>query len=145
MSYTADSTTITADSTAYTADMFVSPEEPVLPLNPVLPYEPDNALEQIGEPRVIVSKFGDGYEQRIEDGINNDLQKWEVTYDLKGQVTLEQIYGFFKELGGVRYFLWTPPGELTPRRFVVRKYRRSLPYGSRTVQTYTTTFEEVLA
>ena len=30
-------------------------------------------------PRVKTIKFGDGYEQRIKDGINNDLRTYNVT------------------------------------------------------------------
>jgi len=145
MSYTADSTTITADSTVYTADMFVGPSgQPVGPY-PALPYEPDNALDVTHAPRVIRAKFGDGYEQRVKDGINHDLQVWNVTYELKGYAMSQTLYSFFKGLGGVDAFVWTPPGDAVQRRFVVREFSRSLPYGATAIQTLTFKFEEVVA
>lgn len=138
---TLDSTTISLDSTIVTLDGGTS----VLTPYPTLPYPPDNALELDKEPKVRVAQYGDGYEQRLAAGINNDLQKWAVTYDMKNAATAEGAFAFFESLGGEFAFQWTPPGEATPRRFVARKYKRVLPYGARVVQSVTTTFEEVMA
>lgn len=145
MTYTADSSTITADSTAYTADMVSDPSGGPIGLYPALPYEPDDAMDVAHAPRVIRAGFGDGYEQRVRDGINHDLQVWTVMYEHKGYAMSQALYAFFKALGGVDAFVWTPPGDTVQRRFVVREFTRSLPYGATAVQTLTFKFEEVVA
>ena len=51
-------------------------------------------------PRVKTIKFGDGYEQRIKDGINNDLRTYNVTLTVARDDGLV-IDAFLTRQGGV--------------------------------------------
>jgi phage minor tail protein len=57
------------------------------------------------EPRRKVNKFGDGYEQRMVDGLNPLLRKFSLTYKLNHKSAVE-LDRFFVEHGGVTPFLF---------------------------------------
>ena len=96
------------------------------------------------KPAVSVSKFGDGYEQRVALGINNNPRTWEVVFANRPNDTANAIAAFFDDAGAVSCFDWTPPrGNLTPGRWVCREWSE-LPTGPYTT-TITATFEEVVA
>jgi phage-related protein len=63
--------------------------------------------------RVRSKKFGGGYEQSVEDGLNNRSQSWPVTFTgLKPRI--KEIMGFIDRHKGAKGFLWEPPlGELS--------------------------------
>ena len=84
-------------------------------------YEP---MQLEKEPKVLVSKFGDGYEQRVADGINNNLQKWSLSFTKRSDADIDAIYDFLDARGGVESFFWTPRSEAASRTFVCRKYTR---------------------
>ena len=50
-------------------------------------YEP---MQLDNEPRVRAVKFGDGYEQRIASGINNDPQKWSFAFTSRGNANFRR-------------------------------------------------------
>ena len=62
--------------------------------------------------RVRSKQFGDGYEQSVEDGLNNRSQSWPVTFTgLKPRI--KEIMAFLDRHKGAKGFLWEPPlGEL---------------------------------
>ena len=64
--------------------------------------QPKYTVEE--EPRRKVLNFGDGYQQRMADGINSLLRKYSVTYKLKHEEA-EKFRNFMKEHGGVRAFI----------------------------------------
>ena len=41
---------------------------------------PDKQLTKASTPRVLTAKFGDGYEQRAVDGINNLAETYTLTF-----------------------------------------------------------------
>lgn len=88
-------------------------------------YEPMQLEES---PKVKTSKFGDGYEQRVADGINNNLQKWQISFNNRSLDDVDVVYNFLKARGGVESFDWTPRGELSPRKFVCRKWSRKFDH-----------------
>ena len=60
------------------------------------------------EYRTRSSKFGDGYEQVVGEGINNRVDAWPLTFVVNEEVALE-IKAFLDRHGGFKSFLWTPP------------------------------------
>lgn len=58
--------------------------------------------------RVRTKKFGDGYEQAVEDGLNNQSESWPVTFTGMASRILE-IRKFLDKHKGAKAFLWTPP------------------------------------
>jgi phage-related protein len=54
------------------------------------------------------SKFGDGYEQRTQDGINNKSESWPLTFT--GQrARIIEIRDFLDRQAGATPFYWTAP------------------------------------
>jgi phage-related protein len=84
-------------------------------------YQPMQLDEQ---PRVRVAKYGDGYEQRVADGINNNPQKWQLSFSKQRGDDVQTVYDFIKARGAVESFEWTPRGEVVARKFVCRKWTR---------------------
>ncbi|OWF75683.1 phage tail protein [Yersinia frederiksenii] len=101
--------------------------------------DPDMEVET--EPRVTVIKLGDGYEQRRANGINSNLEKYNVTVRVK-HYEASYLSDFLNRHGGVKAFLWIPPYNLRPIKVVCRKW--SAKVGLLKV-IYTATFEEVVA
>lgn len=94
------------------------------------------------QPRVLLAKFGDGYEQRSFDGIHADLRKWSLTFQHCPVAEADAIESFFTtNQTAVRAFNWTPPRAGTPAKFVCRNWTRTMQ--SPVTDTITATFEEV--
>ena len=77
------------------------------------------------EPRVKSVKFGDGYEQRRPDGINNNLKKYNVTLIYINSESL-QIESFLEKHAGVTGFLWKPPHQSELIKVLCRKWSSSV-------------------
>ena len=104
-------------------------------------YTPSYGAARKRKPRALVSQFGDGYEQRVGDGINVDLHMWSLQFQNRNATDADAIETFLALKAGVTTFTWTPSGfsEVT---VVCREWSRSLNGpGSNTV---TATFEQVL-
>lgn len=54
------------------------------------------------------AKFGDGYRQIAPLGINNDVQKWSVTF-IGFDYEVEPVLAFIRDKAGAESFFWTPP------------------------------------
>lgn len=93
------------------------------------------------EPKVFQAQFGDGYEQSVPNGLNNVLEKWNLTFKDVPDATYFQIKQFLKEHKGSIPFQWTTPdGELL--WFRCKSWTANPPsYG---VRDMTMTFEQVM-
>lgn len=103
-------------------------------------WKVDPLMEVSSEPRVRRVQFGDGYEQRTADGLNNDLKKYGVTVKVsrdEGKYT----EAFLTEHGGHRAFLWTPPYSYVPVPVVCRKWTSRVDLLK---VVFTATFEQVV-
>lgn len=58
---------------------------------------------------VLVAKFGDGYAQRREAGLNAKAMRWVLVFEKVTREKAAAIIAFFTEQGRVEPFLWTPP------------------------------------
>lgn len=91
------------------------------------------------EPTVAKAQFGDGYAQRVGDGINNRKQVWSLRFENLTSANADTIIAFFRTRNGASSFTWTPPG-LSEAKFICEKWKRSYPDFSHTI---TATFEQV--
>ena len=71
------------------------------------PVQPDKGLTRQSKPKVHTIAFGDGYEQRIADGINNLKQTMSVNFATRPKAEIDDIVAFFESLGGVTKFRMT--------------------------------------
>lgn len=60
------------------------------------------------QPRIRTAAFGDGYEQRLADGINNAPRSWALTFT-RPTTEADAILAFFETANGLDSFDWTPP------------------------------------
>jgi phage-related protein len=67
----------------------------------------DKGFQRASTPKVHVVTFGDGYEQRIADGINNLSQSMNVTFNTRPKAEIDDLVAFFESLGGVNKFRMT--------------------------------------
>lgn len=60
--------------------------------------------------KILVTQFGDGYSQRVPDGINYTHRRWTVLYENITAAELTTLNTFVDTVGNGQYFLWQPPG-----------------------------------
>lgn len=104
-------------------------------------WTPDFGLEADYKPRVRLARFGDGYEQRVGDGINTDQDKWNLTFTVRTDTETSAILAFLKARNGIEAFDWTPAGESTAIRVVCREWHRT--FDKFNLNTVTATFDRV--
>ena len=68
---------------------------------------PDKGLSKTNTPVIFRAEFGDGYEQRIANGINNLEQTFSVTFKTRTKEEIDDIIGFFESTNGVTAFDFT--------------------------------------
>jgi phage-related protein len=82
--------------------------------------------------RVLQANFGDGYNQRVNDGINNINEQWDVQFAALDQTNAAEIIDFLEARGGYQSFLWIPPGESTYKKYICKEWNKSFPGASLT-------------
>ena len=70
---------------------------------------PDNNLARRTAPRVLRAKFGDGYEQRMPDGINSLEMTYDVSFANRPPSEIDELVYFFDSMLGVTAFDFTIP------------------------------------
>ena len=77
-------------------------------------------------PRTRVVQFGDGYEQRLSYGLNQNPKEWSLTFMVNNTDadTIETFLDARAEDG--LSFDWTPPSSSTAYRWVCREWTRRL-------------------
>ncbi|QTL40607.1 phage tail protein [Xenorhabdus budapestensis] len=88
---------------------------------PEFTWRPQDNYEVSHEPRVKVVKFGDGYEQRIKDGINNQLKRYQLNFAGSAE-TGRTIDEFLRARGAVESFVWRSSDDNQLRTFVCRSW-----------------------
>lgn len=101
---------------------------------------PDVGSTQTVEPRVLLAPYGDGYEQRVQDGINHIKEVWELSFTCGPAVSLE-ILDFLRARGGWQSFNWTSPDGLVGL-WVCRKWTHNRKVGEG-IRQISATFEKV--
>lgn len=102
-------------------------------------WKPIFSPEMSNEPKVLSAQFGDGYEQRVGDGINTIKDIWNLTF--RGtRAEIADILDFLKNKKGVTAFTWTPSGE-SEVTVKCQKWNRVIV--SPNIATLSATFEQV--
>tara|TARA_B000000565_G_C23650723_1_gene326508 strand:+ start:23 stop:406 length:384 start_codon:yes stop_codon:yes gene_type:complete len=68
---------------------------------------PDKGMSRSNEPVIFKAEFGDGYQQRIANGINNLKQEFSVSFATREKAEIDDIVGFFESTNGVTAFDFT--------------------------------------
>ena len=101
---------------------------------------PTYGAQKSSAPNVRTAKFGDGYEQRVTFGINQNPKVWDLTWNIS-ETDADTIETFLDARAGVEPFQWTPLGESTEYNWVCQQWNKSIPYLNRA--TITATFRQV--
>lgn len=72
-------------------------------------FIPDRTMQRTSKPKVYRAAFGDGYEQRIAQGINNISESYSVSFVNREKTEIDDIVAFFDSLNGVTNFSFTIP------------------------------------
>ncbi len=67
----------------------------------------DKGFSRQSAPKIHVMNFGDGYEHRAADGINNLVQGMNVSFNTRPKAEIDDLVAFFESLGGVTKFRMT--------------------------------------
>ena len=70
---------------------------------------PDKSLSKASTPGVLVAKFGDGYQQRIANGLNSIKDTFSITLVNRPKLEADDIEAFFSLKKGVTAFDFTYP------------------------------------
>ena len=70
---------------------------------------PDKTLTMSSSPNVSVAKFGDGYQQRIAQGLNSIQESFSIGFVNRPRIEANDIEAFFKANKGVTSFAFTYP------------------------------------
>ena len=71
--------------------------------------KPDKSMVRSSTPRVFTTDFGDGYEQRLANGINNLVETYTITFNNRTKEDIDDITAFFATKGGVTAFNYIIP------------------------------------
>tara|TARA_R110002072_G_scaffold97748_1_gene215008 strand:- start:506 stop:1087 length:582 start_codon:yes stop_codon:yes gene_type:complete len=70
---------------------------------------PDKSLSRSSTPAVRTAQFGDGYQQRVADGLNSLKESYTVSFANRGKIVADDIVAFFTTNKGVTSFNFTVP------------------------------------
>lgn len=94
---------------------------------------PDKSLTRKSKPKVHLATFGDGYEQRLADGINSIAEVFNLSFATRTKEEIDDIVGYFESLKGVTAFNFTIPDSNNSGESVVKvvcdDYSISYDYG----------------
>jgi phage-related protein len=87
-------------------------------------------------------QFGDGYEQRLTYGINQNPRIWDLTWTAKSNSDADAIEAFFDARAADNAsFDWTPLDEAIAYKWVVESWSRDFRFAN--VNTINATFRQV--
>lgn len=101
---------------------------------------PTYGTRKTNSPIVKTTQFGDGYQQRVQFGLNQNPKVFSLTFNVS-ETDADTIETFLDARGGTESFDFTPPGETSSSKFICRSWTKSMPYNNRA--TINATFEEV--
>lgn len=95
---------------------------------------PDKGLTRNSTPKVLVAKFGDGYEQRLPNGINSIDETFSATFNNRTKEEIDDITGYLASLKGATSFTYTIPdtnesGNEISIKVVCENYSQVYNYG----------------
>jgi len=92
-------------------------------------------------PNVRTTRFGDGYEQRVSFGLNQNPKEWSLVF-VVSETDADTIETFLDARAADNAaFDWTPPGTVTPYKWICSEWSKSIPYLNRA--TIQATFRQV--
>jgi len=83
---------------------------------PLFLWTPSYSLAADFQPVIKTIKFGDGYEQSLEDGLFNTLLNFNITFDNRDLDETTAILHFLYERKGAKSFVWISPAPYSAQK-----------------------------
>ena len=104
-------------------------------------YNPQFSATERSQPKLRVTQFGDGYQQRTTFGLNQDPKVWNLTFNVDDE-DADEIETFLEARGkDGASFDWSPPDTATTFKWICRSFNREMFEFDR--NRITASFEEV--
>jgi len=97
------------------------------PASPAPSYD----AEKRSRPAVRSVKFGDGYEQRLVYGLNQNPKAWSLSWQNITEADADTLETFLDARAGQESFDWTPPDTSTSYKWICREWSKTIPYTGR--------------
>lgn len=105
-------------------------------------YTVDRGMQRQAQHRILTSKFGDGYEQRVLDGINTKQENFSVSFNNRTRSSINLLAAFLDAQAGKNFtFTVTDQDGDTNLKVVCEQY--NLVYNREDFHTLTTSFRRV--
>lgn len=102
---------------------------------------PTYGVQKRSRPNVRTVRFGDGYEQRLTVGLNQNPKTFQLTFEVS-ETDADTIETFLDARAADNdAFDFTPPGEASSSKFVCDSWSKSIPFLDRA--TINVTFRQV--
>ena len=102
---------------------------------------PTYGIQKRSKPTTRLVKFGDGYEQRLSLGINQNPKMYDLTFEVS-ETDADTIETFLDaRAADSASFDFTPPGEGSSSKFVCESWSKTVTYLNRA--SISATFREV--
>lgn len=89
-------------------------------------YDPLYSASKKSQPKTKVTRFGDGYEQRVQFGLNQNPKEWSLRFDVTDD-DADIIEAFLDaRADDSASFDWTPPDTNTSYKWVCESWTREL-------------------
>jgi phage-related protein len=85
-------------------------------------WVPEFGSQKTVKPAVTQIKFGDGYEQRLANGLNTMAESWNLNFVHRESADALALIAFLETCAAVTAFDWTPPDTATEKEFVCRSW-----------------------
>jgi len=103
---------------------------------------PDYGAQKSSAPATRKVQFGDGYEQRLEFGLNQNPKSWSLSFTNITETESDTIETFLDARADDNAsFDWQPPGSSVTYKWVCETWSKSIPYANRA--TIQATFRQV--
>ena len=89
------------------------------------PVAPSYPLSKQTDARVLTASYGDGYTQRVADGINFVAERVTLQWDNISPTNADTIESFLRPLLKLNYFNYTLPGEGSAKKFICSELTRT--------------------
>ena len=104
-------------------------------------YNPSYSATKRSQPKLRITQFGDGYQQRTSFGLNQDPKVWSLTFNVDDE-DADEIETFLEARGkDGASFDWSPPDTATTFKWICRSFNREMFEFDR--NRITASFEEV--
>lgn len=72
---------------------------------------PSQSSKQSRKFRTLTAQFGDGYRQDAPDGINYQLDSWDLNFENLTGTVAGNVKAFYDSVGSFTQFTWQAPGD----------------------------------